>query len=140
MTGFQQSKTLVRKFRADLDSAHDADITAVIGRYTTKDYHWRGMHPFYEQHGAEAVAERFWKPLRKAIRPLQRREDIFLAGKNDVKQKGGEWVCSMGHLMGLFDEPWLGIRPSGKMVFLRYCEFHCVTDGKIGRASCRERV
>lgn len=38
---------------------------------------------------------------------------------------------SMGHLMGLFDEAWLGIPPTGKMIFLRYCEFLRVEDGKI---------
>ncbi|NCW62091.1 MAG: nuclear transport factor 2 family protein, partial [Rhodobacteraceae bacterium] len=41
------------------------------------------------------------------------------------------WVVSMGHLMGLFDAPWLGIRPTRKMAFLRYAEFHRVEGGKI---------
>merc|ERR1712141_70320 len=41
------------------------------------------------------------------------------------------WVCSMGNLMGLFDRPWLSIPPTGKMVFMRYCEFHQVRSGKI---------
>jgi predicted ester cyclase len=37
----------------------------------------------------------------------------------------------MGHLMGLFDRPWLGIPPTGKMAFLRYCEFNKVENGRI---------
>merc|ERR1712203_315865 len=37
----------------------------------------------------------------------------------------------MGNLMGLFDRPWLSIPPTGKMVFMRYCEFHQVRSGKI---------
>jgi len=37
----------------------------------------------------------------------------------------------MGHLMGLFDQPWLGIKPTGKMAFLRYSAFHKVEGGKI---------
>ena len=41
------------------------------------------------------------------------------------------WVVSMGHLMGLFDNEWLGIAPSGKMALLRYCEFNKVENGKI---------
>ncbi|MEM9717474.1 MAG: ester cyclase, partial [Pseudomonadota bacterium] len=43
----------------------------------------------------------------------------------------GVWVVSMGHLMGLFDEEWLGIRPTGKMAFMRYSEFMRVEGGKI---------
>lgn len=54
-----------------------------------------------------------------------------MAGHNNVASRGGEWVCSMGHFMGLFDVPWLGIPASSKMTFLRYCEFHCVDGGKI---------
>jgi hypothetical protein len=37
----------------------------------------------------------------------------------------------MGHLMGLFDNEWLGIAPSRKMALLRYCEFNKVENGKI---------
>jgi predicted ester cyclase len=37
----------------------------------------------------------------------------------------------MGHFMGLFDRPFLGIRPTGKLVMLRYAEFHRVDAGRI---------
>ena len=37
----------------------------------------------------------------------------------------------MGHLMGLFDAPWLGIRPTRKLAMLRYAEFHRVAEGRI---------
>ena len=48
-----------------------------------------------------------------------------------TENNDGTWVVSMGHLMGLFDVPWLGIRPTRKMAFLRYAEFHRVEGGKI---------
>lgn len=41
------------------------------------------------------------------------------------------WVVEMGHLMGLWDQPWIGLEPSQKLAFLRYCEFHRVDGGKI---------
>ena len=41
----------------------------------------------------------------------------------------------MGHLMGLFDEPWLGIQPTGKISMLRYCEFHRVENQVIKETS-----
>ena len=53
-----------------------------------------------------------------------------MAGDN-VLDHGGTWVVSMGHLMGLFDAPWLGIRPTRKMAFLRYCEFNRVAGDRI---------
>jgi hypothetical protein len=41
----------------------------------------------------------------------------------------------MGHLMGLFDEDWLGIPPTRKMGFLRYVEFNRITGGKISESA-----
>ncbi|MCW1952023.1 MAG: ester cyclase [Octadecabacter sp.] len=104
-------------------------IGDVLAVHTTADWHWRGMHPFYEQHGAGDVARVFWGPLLESLTRLQRREDIFFAGENTVGE--GVWVVSMGHLLGLFDAVWLGIRPSRKITMLRYCEFNRIENGKI---------
>lgn len=131
MTDFQSSKALVLKFYEELDSAGDADIAGVLARHTAEGYHWRGMHPFYEQDGAQAVADVFWRPFRRAFTSIQRRPDVFFAGLNEIDGFKSVWVCSMGHLMGLFDEDWLGIPSTGKMGFLRYVEFNRVAAGKI---------
>ena len=131
MTDFQDKKALVRRYYEELDAAKGEEISAVLKRYTTNDYYWRGMHPFYEQSGAEAVANIFWKPFRQSFIRIQRRQDVFMAGANDLDGGESEWVCSMGHLVGLFDEDWLGIPSTGKMGFLRYVEFNRITDGKI---------
>jgi len=77
------------------------------------------------------VAEGFWQPLRASLTRMQRRMDIFFAGRNEMDGFQSTWVVSMGHLMGLFDQDWLGIPPTGKMAFLRYCEFNRVEQGKI---------
>ncbi len=127
----QAAKTTVRNFHAAFDSASAADLAAVLAANTSEDYFWRGMHPFYEQRGASAVADIFWRPLRQSLTSLQRREDVFMAGLNDAD--GGEtlWVASMGHMMGLFDSDWIGIPATHKLAFLRYAEFHRVADDKI---------
>ncbi|NNF40126.1 MAG: SnoaL-like domain-containing protein [Woeseiaceae bacterium] len=131
MDRLQAAKTTVRNFQAAFDSAGDADLAAVLAANTPDNYFWRGMHPFYEQEGAAAVADTFWLPLRRSLTSLQRREDIFLAGLNDAD--GGEtlWVVSMGHMMGLFDSDWIGIPATHKLAFLRYAEFHRVANDKI---------
>ncbi|MDK1029802.1 MAG: ester cyclase [Anaerolineae bacterium] len=129
MTDYQQNKSLVLHYYEELDKASENDIAKVLKRYTTDDYLFHGMHPFNEIKGAESVADLFWKPLRTSFKPIQRRQDIFMAGTSEID--GTEWVCSLGHLMGLFDEDWLGIPATRKMVFLPYAEFNQITDGKI---------
>ncbi|HCQ66084.1 MAG TPA: polyketide cyclase [Rhodobacteraceae bacterium] len=131
MTDFQNEKELIRGFYSALDTAGPTDIPAVMARYVAPDALWRGFHPFNELTGPEAVATTFWEPLRRALCRLQRRQDVFMAGRNEIDGFRSTWVVSMGHLMGLFDAPWLGIAPTGKMAFLRYCEFNRVEDGRI---------
>ena len=128
---FQAEKKLVRTFHAALDGSSPDTIEDTLGQFVTPDWLWRGMHPFHEQHGAAAVARQFWTPLRASIGPIQRRPDIFIAGLNEIDGSGSTWVVEMGHLMGLFDQPWLGIRPTQRIVMLRYCEFNRVREGRI---------
>ena len=130
MVDFQSQKDLVRAFYADLDR-QDSHLSDVLGRYTSPDYFWRGFHPFNEIRGAGDVASQFWQPLRASLTNLQRREDIFFAGQNEIAGHEGVWVVSMGHLMGLFDQAWLGIPPTRKIAMLRYSEFNKVENGRI---------
>lgn len=127
----QASKALVLDYYDALDAADGDNIVRVLEDFTSQQYFWRGMHPFYEQTGARAVAEVFWLPFRHAFTAVQRRPDVFMAGFNEIDGFKSQWVCSMGHLLGLFDHDWLGIPATGKMAFLRYVDFHRVTDGKI---------
>lgn len=131
----QQAKQTVREFHAAFDAAPDTDLAAVLIAHTSDDYFWRGMHPFYEQTGAKAVAEVFWSPLRHSFTSLQRREDVFLAGRNFIDDGETTWVVGMGNMMGLFDNDWLGIPATRKMAFLRYAEFHRVDNGKIAESA-----
>lgn len=124
MDELQSAKGVVRAYHAEIDAGRDG--AALIGG----SYLWRGYHPFHEMTDHAAVVTGFWAPLRAALTGLQRRPDIFMAGHNTL-DAGGVWVVSMGHLMGLFDHPWLGIRPTGRIAMMRYCEFSRVDDGRI---------
>ena len=84
-------------------SACGDQIAGVIEKYTAPNYHWRGMHPFYKQHNAGAVKEVFWEPFRKSSTSIKRRQDVSMAGINDVASFSTKWVCSTGHLTGLFN-------------------------------------
>ncbi len=135
MTDFQAEKEALRRLHAELDAADPAAVPDVLAAHTAPDYMWRGYHPFGELHGAAAVAARFWQPLKQSLTRLQRRDDIFFAGANEMDGGASIWVVSMGHLMGLFDAPWLNIPPTGKMTFLRYCSFDRVEGGRIAETA-----
>lgn len=131
MTQFQAEKAVVRAHHEALMTATPDTVVEVLAQRTTSDWRWRGMHPFHEQIGPEAVGGSFWAPLLTAMTRLQNRPDIFMAGRNEIDGFQSVWVTSMGHLMGLFDRPFLGIRPTGKIAMLRYVEFNRVEDGRI---------
>ena len=127
----QEAKNLVRSFYKAIDGANPDDLHAVMLEYCSSNYSWRGCYPFVMLDSTEAVCEKLWRPFRKSVTKIQRRQDIFMAGKNSLADDNSIWVVSMGHLMGLYDKPWLHIPPTRKMAFLRYCEFHQIQNGKI---------
>ncbi len=133
---FQAEKAVVRRFHDALDRAGPQAIADAVRPHVAQGWRWRGVHPFDELQGADAVAAGFWQPLRTALARMQRRPDIFMAGDNnvvgaDVKGGAGRWVVQMGHLLGLFDRPLLGIRPTGRIVMLRFAEFNRIEEGRI---------
>ena len=136
MADYQDAKTLVRSFNAAIDAAESDDVAGAMAPFVAPELRWRGMHPFHEQTGPEAVTEVFWQPLKDAFGPLRRRPDIFFAGLNEPDGFSSTWVVEMSHLMGTWDRPWIGLAPSRKLAFLRFCEFHRVEDGRIVETAC----
>ena len=132
MTTHQANKALILEFYRELEGADAETVGGIVDRYTSADYQWHGVHPFEEQHGAEAVTDAFWRPFLAAWSSVQRRQDVFFAGTNT--RDGTDWVVSMGHFMGLRDRPWLGIPATRRIGFLRYADFHCIRDGRIVRS------
>ena len=134
MDQLSQAKQRVRDYYAALDAAEPAACQEVLEQYLAPDVLWRSFHPFDEMRASTEIAERLWGPLKAGLRRMQRRMDIFFGGENSLTEPGEDgsvWVVSMGHLMGLFDAPWLGIRPTGKMALLRYAEFLRVQGDRI---------
>ncbi len=135
MSDLQAEKAHVLAFYEALDAASPDQCAEVLATFCAPDFLWRGMHPFNEQRGAGAVAESFWSPLKSALSPIQRRADMFLAGRNFIDGGDSIWVVQMGHLLGNFDADWLTIPASRKMTFLRYAEFHRIEDGLIAETA-----
>ena len=135
MSNFQNEKRIVRNYYEALDNAPLDETESILTSFTSKDYIWRAYHPFHLQTDAKAVSDIFWKPFLTSFQNMQRRMDVFFAGKNFIDDGETVWVCSMGHLMGLFDNPWLGIQPTNKIAMLRYAEFHRIENGKIAETA-----
>ncbi|RMD92289.1 MAG: nuclear transport factor 2 family protein [Alphaproteobacteria bacterium] len=131
----QQAKAVVRGFHAALDAAPPEAAAEVCARHHAPGALWRGYHPFGEIAEPAEVGAQFWRPLRQALRPIQRRLDVFIAGRNRMDGGAGIWVASMGHLMGLLDAPWLGIPPTGRIAMLRFCEFARVEGDRIAETA-----
>ena len=128
---FQSEKQLILNFYDAIGNSKIEEIPKVLSNYCSEDLLWRGFHPFNEIIGLDNLYSQFWKPFKKSFFNSQRRMDIFLAGYNTISGNEGVWVVSMGHLMSLFDYPWIGIKETKKIATLRYCEFSKIQNGKI---------
>ena len=130
----QNAKKIVSTYN-DLVASVLIDATVsvadALGQIVSDTYHWRGLHPFNELANVTEVSSVFWEPLRAAVSGLHRRDDIHLAGVNCIDNGESIWVATMGHFVGLFDKPWLGIPPTQRMVNIRCVEFHRVANDRI---------
>ena len=131
MSDHQAAKAAVLALHEAIDAAPPGGVAEALARGCAEDLVLLTMHPWGELRGVEAVAGELWEPLRAALGPIQRRPDIFFADHADEHGRPGEWVVEMGHLLGLHDAPFLGIPPTRKMAFLRYCEFSRVEGGRV---------
>mgnify|MGYP000704397468 CR=1 FL=1 len=129
MANFQQEKAFISQYFDELEKAEQNNVADVQKTFLADNYKFYGVYPFNEIDSKEEVADKVWVPLYRSFSSIQRRQDVFMAGENEVS--GENWVMSMGHFMGLFDADWLGIRATKKLVMLRYAEFNCVEKGKI---------
>lgn len=87
-------------------------------------------HPINAVQGPDALAEQFWRPLRRALPDLERREDILAGGL----YRGVHWLGCLGHYVGTFADDWLGLPATQGVVAVRFAEGHALRDGKIAQS------
>lgn len=126
---FQNEKESALDYFTDLEGAGRATVGKVLACHLSAECQFEGVYPFNELTGPEAIGEQVWQPLMESFKRLQRRQDIFIGGRGDADD--ATWVMSMGHFMGLFETPWLGIPPTRQVTMLRYAEFLQVVNGRI---------
>ena len=69
MGQYQEAKKVALSYFDALEKAEPEQVLQVFREYMTEDYNWKGVYPFREQNGREAVAESFWIPLKKGSPP-----------------------------------------------------------------------
>ena len=81
---------------------------------------WWGSHPFNELQGVDAI-NGVWKKIRNALPDLERRDSIFVMGKNvpddrvSFAMAGNLMVASICHYQGTFLNPLCGIPANHKV-------------------------
>lgn len=114
-----------------LVEADEAQRLKLIEQLFAPNAELRASHPINEHKGRAALEDAFYGPLKEAMPDLERRDFICVAGHYN----GVDLVGFCGHYVGTFANPWLGIRPTGKTVTLRYGEVYAVENGQITQAN-----
>ena len=104
----------------------------LLARDCAPDVVFKVAHPVNDCVGIEAFVDRFLMPMQAALRPLVRRDDLFLAGTS--RTGSGEFVSAMGHYVGNFVAPLFGIKPHDHLAFVRFGEFYRHAAGRIVEA------
>ena len=125
--GHARNKRLVTEF---LESMASSDTTAALRQYCHTDCRFEVFHPFNTLVGVEAADAAFWKPLKTSFPNYEHRVAFTIANEYE----GRDMVSTWGHVMGTFDEPWIGIPPTGGVTFLRFGFAAVIREGKIAKA------
>jgi len=120
------NKALLQQYCKAYRSADLSVMTAAAQNFYAPDAAINVVHPFNEQIGADAFIKEFLQPLTHSFENLRRSEYIAIGGEFDEAQ----WLACTGYYNGNFLDPWIGIKPTGALAFLRFAEFHLMKGGK----------
>ncbi|MEL7275311.1 MAG: ester cyclase [Pseudomonadota bacterium] len=126
-----------------LNEADPGQVEGLLSANVSDGSQWHVCHPIETLKGVENIAEGLLLPLKTAFPGAMRRDDIVVMGEargplhpdQDQSVGQGTWLATLGHLVGNFEAPFLGIPASGKLHFLRRGEFYRIDEaGQIAEA------
>ncbi len=126
-------RTDTRTFLNALIRVPDLELEPFARTAIADDTIWDIAAPVGRLEGREAVLDGFVRPLRRALRRVYRRDEIFFGARNR-REAGGDWVCAVTHYVGVFDRDLFGVLPAGRMAFARSGEFYRIANGMIVEA------
>lgn len=130
MTDHASNKELLVHLLRAVDEAEPARLAAGLRSGCADDAVFEIFHPFNRLVGLATIEATFWRPLKESFPDFEHRLSLVLAGSYEER----EWVSALGHVMGSFERPWLGIPPTHGLVFLRFGINALVRDGAIAKA------
>ena len=110
--------------------ADSSAIPEVVSTYCHEDCVWKIFHPYDDFEDTASAIAQFWRPLKAAFPDYEQRLAYVLGGEYE----GRELVSSWGHVMGSFEDFWIGIPPSHGLCFLRFGFNAVIRDGKLAKA------
>ena len=123
-------KLFVAAFLDELSACAPGELSAVLARACHPDAVWRIFHPFGVIAGTEAAASQFWAPLKAAFPDHEHRLGFLVA----ADYEGAAWVATLGHVMGNFSAPWLGLPATHGLAFVRFALNVELREGRIAQA------
>ncbi len=121
-----ENKRVLRRYCEAYRHPDTEQFATAVHAFFAEDAKINVVHPFNEVAGPSAYEAAFLGPLSASFENLYRFDYIAFAGGYEDR----DWVTSTGYYCGHFARPWLGIRPTGAMAYLRFGEFHRMDGGK----------
>lgn len=128
MSDHAQHKRLLARFLARMAEAPGEAVGDVLAEYCHADCVWEVFHPFNTLVG-EAAGPGFWLQLKAALPDLEYRPAFFVGGTYENRTQ----VSTLGHLIGTFDAPLLGIPATHGMAILRIGFNAIIREGRIAK-------
>ena len=97
-----------------------AEAAAAVEEFFAPEAEINVVLPINRVAGAEGLRDAFLRPLAASFDHLWRSDYIAFGGSYE----GREWVTCTGYYTGHFARDWLGIRATGRLMQLRFGEFH----------------
>jgi len=105
-----------------VDSLNDHEIDG-MGAYFAQTFRWMGNAGCGTKLGLEAFQSNWQKPFQAAFSDKVCIDEARLAE--------GEWMAAFGRQEATHSGDFMGIKPTGKRVEIRYMDFWKVADGRI---------
>ena len=122
----QANKARFRSYCEAYRSPSPDGFAQAIADFFATDAQINVVHPINDVAGPDGYQTDVLQPLLQAFKHLRRSDYIAFGGEMD----NAEWVTSTGYYTGKFDQPWLGIQPTGTLMHLRFGEFHRMDNGQ----------
>lgn len=105
-----------------VDGLNDHDIDG-MGRFFHDSFVWRGNAGCGTKSGLKAFQDHWQRPFQAAFSEKVCTDEVRIAQ--------GEWVAAFGYQSAIHSGEFMGIRPTGKRIEIRYMDFWHVTEGRI---------